>query len=923
MISSRTSLHHLWRHSLKEAAETAGYVFEPPWKLVEEGEFYGETLNVVPFDGSYKQAVYFGYVNPNTGRGTYDGAPATDPFFKTPVQTLSTCAFYNAEWDYYREVEFYATPDFDVTMVEVQFCSDAAGTEVSKVELWKQDCTNPSVDSWLAAGPFSEQVPVTATHARLLFSFDPVDNYNNDYFGWLVDDIHIWCSDAPKKLSWDEDTPDNLPQGQEGEKYEPEAGYDLGQWVTGDGEVRFSLARECDDTAGPASCEECSCVPLELPPAGRDDNPLPERMTLSTDGFLHGTINAGQAGNYMFWVMVEKGSGRDYQCICRQFTLAVRSDSTGACFTEDFEATIDWTKCGDTIYGPLPSDVELWKVTQSPHYTCFVPDLTGYTHVAAFTTDNTGPSAGTLCTYDTGKRVKGCFCSPAITECYEQGEISVGFKSWRDVEYYTGAAYDKTWVEVSNNGGTTWHKVPALSWDSTDPSDNVWKWQEAGTGLMTDGNDTIKVRFCFDSVDAYGNDHHGWFIDEVTVRVIAGMPVCTIDCPLPDGFVNEPYDHILTYEGGVVDRVEVTGLPEGLEVKSHSSVTTWHVEGTPRITGTFSLTVELQQADGPGFVTVMECPCEITIQEQRCFFFEDFEEDPGWLWGALWGRRDVLEIPDYSNVAEVGVEEIAIGVGNHVAYYGKPTPDLNYDTDDRTTGVLSLVALPNGIDIPSGVEYIELSFDSFREVEQFDKGYDQTKVQIRWEIDGDIVPQWITVWYRDSSDVNSTDWTREFANDTCADKAFRVPELATKMWVRFAFDSVDKWYNGYFGWMVDNITVCWADTGCPIDANISSKSLLPRGGNELSVMNVPNPVRDVHTTTFTVRGLGIEAIKIQIFDLNETLVFEQETPGNEMVWHTDNDYGEYLANGIYFYRAYAKMGDMWVQTKFQKLVILR
>jgi hypothetical protein len=41
------------------------------------------------------------------------------------------------------------------------------------------------------------------------------------------------------------------------------------------------------------------------------------------------------------------------------------------------------------------------------------------------------------------------------------------------------------------------------------------------------------------------------------------------------------------------------------------------------------------------------------------------------------------------------------------------------------------------------------------------------------------------------------------------------------------------------------------------------------------------------------------------------------------VWHTDNYYGEYLANGIYLYRASVLIGGAWVETTVQKLVILR
>jgi len=122
-------------------------------------------------------------------------------------------------------------------------------------------------------------------------------------------------------------------------------------------------------------------------------------------------------------------------------------------------------------------------------------------------------------------------------------------------------------------------------------------------------------------------------------------------------------------------------------------------------------------------------------------------------------------------------------------------------------------------------------------------------------------------------------------------------------------------------WNGDTGTGCGAPSSTvgPLSAIVPKSA--PR--DQISVFNIPNPVRDVHTTKFTVRGIGIEAIKIQIFGLDETMVFEQEAAGNELEWHTVNDYGEYVANGVYFYRALVKMGGKWISTGFQKLVILR
>ena len=97
-------------------------------------------------------------------------------------------------------------------------------------------------------------------------------------------------------------------------------------------------------------------------------------------------------------------------------------------------------------------------------------------------------------------------------------------------------------------------------------------------------------------------------------------------------------------------------------------------------------------------------------------------------------------------------------------------------------------------------------------------------------------------------------------------------------------------------------------------------------GAELGLVayNEPNPVRDVHTTTFKVKGaVPIDAIKVEIFDLSGRLVFSDEQPGDQLEWHTENNYGEYLANGVYLYRVSAKVHGQWVVVQIRKLAIVR
>jgi hypothetical protein len=90
--------------------------------------------------------------------------------------------------------------------------------------------------------------------------------------------------------------------------------------------------------------------------------------------------------------------------------------------------------------------------------------------------------------------------------------------------------------------------------------------------------------------------------------------------------------------------------------------------------------------------------------------------------------------------------------------------------------------------------------------------------------------------------------------------------------------------------------------------------------------NSPNPIRDVHTTTFYVQGRGanlVDAIRVQIFDQAGQMVYEASEEGASLDWHTDNDYGEYLANGVYLYKLYVRVNGAWVVSDVRKLAIVR
>ena len=96
--------------------------------------------------------------------------------------------------------------------------------------------------------------------------------------------------------------------------------------------------------------------------------------------------------------------------------------------------------------------------------------------------------------------------------------------------------------------------------------------------------------------------------------------------------------------------------------------------------------------------------------------------------------------------------------------------------------------------------------------------------------------------------------------------------------------------------------------------------------SDLEFSHVPNPITDVHTARFGVKGAAaalVEAIKVQIFDLSGRLVYEDEEAGASLAWHTDSSFDEYLANGVYLYKLYALVNGEWVASKTKKLAILR
>ena len=394
------------------------------------------------------------------------------------------------------------------------------------------------------------------------------------------------------------------------------------------------------------------------------------------------------------------------------------------------------------------------------------------------------------------------------------------------------------------------------------------------------------MKFVFDSVDGLHNDYPGWFIDDIKI----GPPGTVIIVPtLPVGTVGNAYGPVQLNAQGGVEPYTWSWAPAipGLSLDPR----TGQILGTPTTAGDYSVTITVQDATGSTATTT----CAITVQPSTyatALLTENFNNASAWGMTSLWHVT-----PGMSCITCPSL------VGNY-AYFGR-TDKCSYDTGAHVKGTLQSPV----INIPAGVKNVAIGFDQFRYVEAYSQAYDRTWVEISFDN-----TTWTTIWYRDAS----------YLSPECShvQVAVPIPTGDTQMWIRFRFDSIDSFYNDYPGWAIDNVLVTKsASAGTTAASMATPPSPAPR--DQILVTVGPNPVTEVHTATFTAHGVGVEALKIQIFDLSGQLVFEKETAGNQLEWHTENNAGEYLANGVYIYRALVEIGGNWIATKVQKIVILR
>jgi hypothetical protein len=892
------------------------------WTIVKETDFPTSVPTAARTFPSGDYAIYFGVKS----QGNYDLGEAAVGTVCSPWNELNPADQYvSLSFDFFRQVESYMG-QYDWTYVQIMFDNwdglvwdprtevapgDAlacGGADSDWKTVWYMDSSDVSTGAWEQAvithyvdengDPYTDAaqrilVPSSATRMRIRFGFNSVDGAQNKYLGWIVDNVVKTHSPEPSGCRI---VTEHLPQGEVGDKY-PAGSVDTG----------FQLDPEVIDgsTTGPRAWSIVSVTKDGV----RVD--LPRRLALDPKGLLYGELDPGTSGTYEITFRLDCHNGRPQEATLVLNVRAPQAGNVSLFHEQDFDENDTWTIPAS---GTCPN---LWhQVTYDPthelstgkvRYAYDDPAVQDeYRSVGYFGqddyADDTDPNYA--CT-----RAKGCFESPMIPVGEDQDgeELIIGFKSWRNVEPFAGGEYDKTWVEVRTEGGN-WVVVWTKS--SKDPSLAEWTWEEAHTGITLQRGKKLQVRFCFDSIDGYKNgkdgEAYGWLVDEISLYA-GGAELAITSCPRGETSVGEYYNEEIRVSGGtdITPKWEISAgaLPPGIGlVEDSTDGRKAFVSGIARTEGRYDFTIRVRDVDS--WDEVATRACSIIVTRNVTLLFEDFENDPAWGGTGLWHYTTDDGVKGVDNLDAL----------NHAGYYGRQdATDPNYNTGARTDGMLTLVTPVISL---TGIDAVRVAFDSWREVENFGNGgYDKTYVQVKLG-DGD----WTTIWERDSGDACLDEWISE--ED--------IPALSTggasTMLIRFVFDSVDKWYNDYIGWLIDNIKVESAPGGGIQLSSMSIELSRSEGRDtpaELQVINVPNPITDVHTTTFMVRSPDVEAMRIQIFDLAGSLVYEEEISSNELVWHTENNYGEYLANGIYLYRASVLINGEWVETTVQKLVILR
>jgi len=114
-------------------------------------------------------------------------------------------------------------------------------------------------------------------------------------------------------------------------------------------------------------------------------------------------------------------------------------------------------------------------------------------------------------TYQADARVYDELISPQINLSGAIGQVTLLFEEY----YYTELGWDFCMVDVTTDGGSNWTHLRGGYGESVSGENHFWK--TSHLDLTPYSNQTINLRFVFDTGDSLYNYFEGWYIDDVIV----------------------------------------------------------------------------------------------------------------------------------------------------------------------------------------------------------------------------------------------------------------------------------------------------------------------------------------------------------------------------------------------------------------------
>jgi len=575
------------RWTFESEEERAQWATEGLWRFVEVRELANEPSTVRTFpSGSW--AAYFGIPNPTTKTGSYNTGWREQGWLRSPSLEVGTGKPFNPgdrlrlELQYCREVESYSGK-YDITACYIFFRDEQGRYWDPENQVWQSgketgvcvlylDSSTRSEKKW---GPFKSQdiqIPTYTREVQVAFYFDTVDELNNNFLGWLIDNVELYRVPAPLSI-----TTEKLPEGRVGKWY----------WA--------SIEASGGEPPYTWTLSAASKLPKGLVFKRPRDEGFP-----TIEGFPE------ESGTFPIEVVVTDRAGTTVK---KSYTLIVNTTGNVAMiyWRRDFSDAGSLDDCDRT---------GLW------HWAVVRELGTGGAYYAV-------PGQGN---YDTGRRNFGALTLPEIT----LPEEARGQRLWLalthtwEVEYFLQGSYDQLSVQVaflSNGNWSNWETI----WSKDSREGSPWsrmEWSSVPFDVPRNA-EKLRIRFFFDTMDGLNNRYRGWFIRSVVVLRYQG-PLTIITPSLPPGEVGLFYSHEMTAEGGLPPYQWVAeGLPSRLTIDRN----TGRIQGVPEVGGTF--TVRITVSDRQGNSVAKNFSLFINPEQVTLFDDADFSPDR-WAFEDLW-----------------------------------------------------------------------------------------------------------------------------------------------------------------------------------------------------------------------------------------------------------------------------------------------